>query len=64
MKWIFILHSRVQRNLSEIYTVDEGNDKIKREQKATIKGRTGYFPWNHSERKYKSLCCHYRFGIF
>ena len=19
---------------------------------------------NHSERKYKSLCCHYRFGIF
>ena len=34
MKWIFILHSRVQRNLSEIY---EGNDKIKREQKATNK---------------------------
>lgn len=37
MKWIFILHSRVRRNLSEIYTVDEGNDKIKREQKATNK---------------------------
>ena len=23
---------------------------------------SGYFPWNHSERKYKSLCCHYRFS--
>ncbi len=37
MKWIFILHPRVQRNLSELYTVDEGNGKIKREQKATDK---------------------------
>ena len=22
------------------------------------------FPWNYSEWKYKSLYCHYRFGIF
>lgn len=33
----FYFAFRVQRNLSEIYTVDEGNDKIKREQKATNK---------------------------
>ena len=35
-----------------------------REHRDLYPWRTGYFPWNHSERKYKSLCCHYRFGIF
>ena len=28
------------------------------------KWRTGYFPWGHNERKFKSLYCHYRCAIF